>query len=212
MSEHSIDWNVNTGSYWAPVTQLEEKPLSWVSFLVSQKKWFSLNCWLSCSRVGCILGNGKPENEMLILIWQSTTEGTFQIALELLAAIIISSFLPTTSVVRTQMINVWMWRDEIFISKRVKHAALSRHTSSKISSSFYHWDPLCLPSLRPSTSFIIPLAPAQGGKTDSSVCLSRWKVISRWGGEGRTRGRTSDHTMTKTPKTNTAVISIKQRL
>lgn len=30
----------------------------------------------------------------------------------------------------------------------------------------------------------------RGGKMESSVCLSQWKVISRWGGEGRTRGRT----------------------
>lgn len=37
MSEYSIDWNVNTGSYWAPVTQLEVQQLSSVSFIVSQR-------------------------------------------------------------------------------------------------------------------------------------------------------------------------------
>lgn len=37
MSEYSIDWNVNTGSYWVPVTQLEVQQLSSLSFIVSQR-------------------------------------------------------------------------------------------------------------------------------------------------------------------------------
>ena len=81
MSEYSIDWNVNTGSCWARVTQLEVQPLSSLSFIVSQrskkekkKKVFSLNCWLSRSNLHQglgILGNEKAENERLILILQS---------------------------------------------------------------------------------------------------------------------------------------------
>lgn len=37
MSEYSIDWNVNTGSHWARVTQLDIQPLSSLSFIVSQR-------------------------------------------------------------------------------------------------------------------------------------------------------------------------------
>lgn len=37
MSEYSIDWNVNTGSHWAQVTQLDIQPLSSLSFIVSQR-------------------------------------------------------------------------------------------------------------------------------------------------------------------------------
>ena len=37
MSEYSIDWNVNTGSHWAPVTRLNIQPLSSLSFIVSQR-------------------------------------------------------------------------------------------------------------------------------------------------------------------------------
>lgn len=37
LSECSIDWNVNMGSYWALVTQLEVRQLSSLSFIVSRR-------------------------------------------------------------------------------------------------------------------------------------------------------------------------------
>ena len=92
MSEYSIDWNVNTGSHWAPVTQLKGTA---AVFLVlhcqpEEQKCFSQNCWLSCSSplkgLG-MWGNGKPQNEMLILILKSKTEGTFQFILNKVTAI-----------------------------------------------------------------------------------------------------------------------------
>ena len=86
MSEYSIDWNVNTGWYWAAVTQLQSTSscLHCPSLSARGAIVFSLNCWLRCSRLHQglgILGNGTAENEMLILIVQSETEGTLQFIL-----------------------------------------------------------------------------------------------------------------------------------
>lgn len=85
LSEHSIDWNVNTGSDWAAATRLQVQQLSSSPFIVSWGECFfffsSLNCWLRCSSIHQglgILGNGEAENETLVLIVWFKTEGTFQ--------------------------------------------------------------------------------------------------------------------------------------